>query len=128
MAEDTIRIKLESNLNEMIGATKNVKSILTPDQKESAKQYIDKTKIGLSTQDFKLFDQNFTKLFNLFRNAMTSSGLLSKNLEELTDKQIALNKEINELKSKKADLTTKLKNKSLTQELADNFAKNSDTA
>ena len=128
MAEDIIRIKLESNLKEMVDANKRINSILTTDQKESIKQSVDKTKIGLSTQDFKLFDQNFNKLFNIFRDAMTSSGLLSKSLEELTDRQIALNKEINELKSKKVDLTTKLKNKSLTQEEADDFAKKSDTA
>ena len=111
MAEDIIRIKLESNLKEMVDANKRINSILTTEQKESIKQSVDKTKIGLSTQDFKLFDQNFNKLFNIFRDAMTSSGLLSKSLEELTDRQIALNKEINELKSKKVDLTTKLKNK-----------------
>lgn len=128
MAEDIIRIKLESNLKEMVDANKRINSILTTEQKESIKQSVDKTKIGLSTQDFKLFDQNFNKLFNIFRNAMTSSGLLSKSLEELTDRQIALNKEINELKSKKVDLTTKLKNKSLTQEEADDYAKKSDTA
>ena len=93
MAEDTIRIKLESNLDKVANATKGLN--LTKTQQESADKYISSAKFGLANQDLKLFQQNFNKLVDLFKNAAASSGTLSKTIEQLTNKQLQLNKEIN---------------------------------
>ena len=60
MAEDTIHIKLESNLNEIANATKGLN--LTRSQQDSANKYVSSAKFALNNQDFKLFQQNFNRL------------------------------------------------------------------
>ena len=128
MAEDTIRIKLESNLDEVANATKGLN--LTKSQQESADKYVSSAKFGLANQDLKLFQQNFNKLVDLFKNAAASSGTLSKTIEQLTNKQLQLNKEINSLRDKKTDLETKLtpQTKKLTAAAAKDFASTSEDA
>lgn len=128
MAEDTIRIKLESNLNEVANATKGLN--LTKSQQDSANKYVSGAKFGLANQDLKLFQQNFNKLVDLFKNAAASSGTLSKTIEQLTNKQLQLNKEINSLRNKKTDLETKLtpKTKEFSAKAAKEFASTNSTA
>lgn len=128
MAEDTIRIKLESNLNEVANATKGLN--LTKSQQESADKYISSAKFGLANQDLKLFQQNFNKLVDLFKNAAASSGTLSKTIEQLTNKQLQLNKEINSLRDKKTNLETKLtpQTKEFSAKAAKEFASTNSTA
>lgn len=128
MAEDTIRIKLESNLNEVANATKGLN--LTKSQQDSANKYVSSAKFALNNQDFKLFQQNFNRLVDLFKNAAASSGTLSKTIEQLTSKQIQLNKEINTLKDKKTNLETKLtpETKKFSAKAAREFASTNSTA
>lgn len=128
MAEDTIRIKLESNLDEVANATKSLN--LTKSQQESADKYISSAKFGLANQDLKLFQQNFNKLVDLFKNAAASSGTLSKTIEQLTNRQLQLNKEINSLRNKSTDLETKLtpQTKKLTATAAKAFASTNEDA
>ena len=128
MAEDTIRIKLESNLNEVANATKGLN--LTKSQQESADKYISSAKFGLANQDLKLFQQNFNKLVDLFKNAAASSGTLSKTIEQLTNKQLQLNKEINSLRDRKTNLETKLtpQTKEFSAKAAKEFASTNSTA
>ena len=128
MAEDTIRIKLESNLNEVANATKGLN--LTKSQQDSANKYVSGAKFALNNQDFKLFQQNFNRLVDLFKNAAASSGTLSKTIEQLTSKQIQLNKEINTLKDKKTNLETKFTNntKKFSADAAKEFASTNSTA
>ena len=128
MAEDTIRIKLESNLDEVANATKGLN--LTKSQQESADKYISSAKFGLANQDLKLFQQNFNKLVDLFKNAAASSGTLSKTIEQLTNRQLQLNKEINSLRNKSTDLETKLtpQTKKLTATAAKAFASTNEDA
>lgn len=128
MAEDTIRIKLESNLNEVANATKGLN--LTKSQQDSANKYVSSAKFGLANQDLKLFQQNFNKLVDLFKNAAASSGTLSKTIEQLTNKQLQLNKEINSLRNKKTDLETKLtpKTKEFSAKAAKEFASTNSAA
>ena len=128
MAEDTIRIKLESNLNEVANATKGLN--LTKSQQDSANKYVSGAKFALNNQDFKLFQQNFNRLVDLFKNAAASSGTLSKTIEQLTSKQIQLNKEINTLKDKKTNLETKFTSntKKFSADAAKEFASTNSTA
>ena len=128
MAEDTIRIKLESNLDEVANATKGLN--LTKSQQESADKYISSAKFGLANQDLKLFQQNFNKLVDLFKNAAASSGTLSKTIEQLTNKQLQLNKEINSLRDRKTNLETKLtpQTKEFSAKAAKEFASTNSTA
>ena len=128
MAEDTIRIKLESNLDEVANATKGLN--LTKSQQESADKYVSSAKFGLANQDLKLFQQNFNKLVDLFKNAAASSGTLSKTIEQLTNRQLQLNKEINSLRNKSTDLETKLtpQTKKLTATAAKAFASTNEDA
>lgn len=128
MAEDTIRIKLESNLNEVANATKGLN--LTKSQQDSANKYVSSAKFALNNQDFKLFQQNFNRLVDLFKNAAASSGTLSKTIEQLTSKQTQLNKEINTLKDKKTNLETKFTSntKKFSADAAKEFASTNSTA
>lgn len=128
MAEDTIRIKLESNLDEVANATKGLN--LTKSQQESADKYVSSAKFGLANQDLKLFQQNFNKLVDLFKNAAASSGTLSKTIEQLTNKQLQLNKEINSLRDRKTNLETKLtpQTKEFSAKAAKEFASTNSTA
>ena len=75
-----------------------------------------------------MYERN--KLVDLFKNAAASSGTLSKTIEQLTNRQLQLNKEINSLRNKSTDLETKLtpQTKKLTATAAKAFASTNEDA
>lgn len=124
MAEDTIRVRLETDLGELEKAITQVSP--NKAQQESAKQYIHDAKFAAANNDLKLFKENFNKLVDIFKKAAAASGGLSKTLEELTNKQTLLSKEIESLEKKRTDLRNQLtKDNKITATTAKNFYANS---
>lgn len=118
-----LQVELKSNLDRVVEATKGMK--LDKGQEERLAKYSKGAQLALDSGDLKTFQKNFNNVMKLFKEAASVTGKVSDEIKKLTERQSALNQEINRLKDKKTDLEGKLtKDRSrLTADAAKSFAK-----
>ena len=124
MAEKVqLQVELTSNLNKVVESTKGLK--LDKGQTERLDKYTKGAQLALETGDLKTFQKNFNGLMKLFKEAASTTGKVSEEVKKLTDRQAALNQEINRLKDKRTNLKSKLteNEKRITANAAKDFAK-----
>jgi TP901 family phage tail tape measure protein len=129
MAEKVqLQVELTSNLNKVVESTKGLK--LDKGQTERLDKYTKGAQLALETGDLKTFQKNFNGLMKLFKEAASTTGKVSEEVKKLTDRQAALNQEINRLKDKRTNLKSKLteNEKRITANAAKDFAKTSPDA
>lgn len=102
------KIDLEVNLKTNLQELDKLKS--TPELKLTKQQQAayDKNRVGaetaLANNDLKAFRQYFNNMTEILKKASIASGQISKNLQELTEKQEQINKDIQKLTEKRDDL------------------------
>lgn len=124
MAEKVeLQVQLQSNLKEVIDATKGMK--LDKGQTDRMEKYSRGAHLALEAGDLKTFQRNFNGLMKLFKEAAAATGKVSEVIQKFTARQEALNKEINNLKDQKTKLETHAKGGKLTNEGAQHVYKSS---
>lgn len=127
MAEQVnLKVELQSNLEQLVGATKGVK--LDKGQEQRVEKYTKGAQLALESGDLKTFQRNFNGLLKTFKDAAAATGKVSEEIQKLTARQSALSKEINELRDKKTKLETHSSGGKLTNEGANAYYKDSKDA
>lgn len=123
-----IDVNLKESLEKVVGATKGLK--LDESQKQRLEKYSRGAHLALDSNEIKEFQKNFNNIIGLFKQAAAATGNLADTIKEMTDKQSALNRLINELKDKRTLAEGKLtKDRThLTKKAANQFAKESGDA
>ena len=119
----TLQVELKNNLEQVLGATKGMK--LDKSQSERVERYAKGAQLALDSGDLKTFQTNFNSLMKVFKDAAAATGKVSEEIQKMTARQAALNKELNELRDKKTKLETHVKDGKLTNEGAKDFYKDS---
>ena len=102
------KIDLEVNLKTKLQELNKIKS--TPELKLTKQQQVayDKNKAGaeaaLANNDLKAFRQYFNNMTEILKKASVASGQISKNLQDLTEKQEQINKDIQKFTEKRDEL------------------------
>lgn len=99
-----LEVNLKTNLQEL-EKLKSTSELKLTKQQQAA---YDKNRIGaetaLANNDLKAFRQYFNNMTEILKKASIASGQISKNLQELTEKQEQINKDIQKLTEKRDDL------------------------
>ena len=99
-----LEVELKSNLDKLTEATKGLK--LNEGQSKRFETQRNAAQLALNVNDLKGFQKAFNNLVDLFKQAAAATGKVSDEIKKMTERQAALNKEINALKDKKATLET----------------------
>lgn len=102
------KIDLEVNLKTNLQELEKLKSASELKLTKQQQVAYNKNRIGaetaLANNDLKAFRQYFNNMTEILKKASIASGQISKNLQELTEKQEQINKDIQKLTEKRDDL------------------------